>query len=154
MGVFGALLWIAAVILQYQLFMKVLTHQRKVQIYVLITWITLFLGFTSALAYAVYGVSGFPKKRQKVFSEISTNPNNNSADGLIDYINTYGLINEPEAWNQLRAVWFAINESPNVSTEKKKEIIQFLRLKGLTMHYKEAEVIDNYGQQNTKKATH
>lgn len=86
------------------------------------------------------------EKRKTLYNEVSLNPSNEAVDKLKYFIEQNGCIDTPKNWNQLRAVWVSINESPNVRTEKKKEIIQFLRLKGLTMYYKEAEVIDNYGK--------
>lgn len=51
--------------------------------------------------------------------------------------------NHPNAWNKLRSVWITLNESSNVSTEKKKQLKQLLMLQGLTMHYQDAKIIDN-----------
>lgn len=149
--IFLILLWIVAVILQYNLFMKVLKKAHIVVIYMFITLFASWFAGSALVAVVVY-VYRFKKYRQKVFTNISTNPNNNSVDELIDYINAWGLENSPAAWGELKAVWNYINKSPNITTENKEKCIQFLTLHGLKLYYKEAEVIDNYGQQ-TKKAT-
>ena len=62
------------------------------------------------------------------------------------YINSYGIINEPESWNMVRGVWFSINESSQVPTDKKRELRDFLTTKGLRLVGNDKDVIDNYGK--------
>lgn len=83
------------------------------------------------------------KERDALYSKITVSPSNQAADELIANIQKYGCENNPNAWNKLRSVWITLNESSNVSTEKKKQLKQFLMLQGLTMHYKDAQIIDN-----------
>lgn len=86
------------------------------------------------------------KKYHDFYASIAANPSDSAVDTLIDFHQKNICIDEPNCWNQLRAVWFAINESPNVTTAKKTQLKSFLMLKGLTMHHKDAQIIDNYGK--------
>ena len=54
------------------------------------------------------------------------------------------LDNKPESWNMLRGVWFSINESSNIPTEKKRKIRTILTTKGLRLVGNDKDVIDNY----------
>lgn len=95
-------------------------------------------------AFALAGAQAqIAKDKDKLFSKITASPSDQTADELIAHIQKYGCTNEPNAWNKLRSVWITINESPNVSTEKKKQLKQFLMLQGLTMHYQDSKIIDN-----------
>ncbi len=95
-------------------------------------------------AFALAGAQAqIAKDKDKLFSKITASPSDQTADELIAHIQKYGCTNEPNAWNKLRSVWIALNESPNVSTEKKKQLKQFLMLQGLTMHYQDSKIIDN-----------
>ena len=105
----------------------------------ILTGVIYFLG-----AFALAGAkSQIARDKDKVYAKITAAPSEQTADELIELIQKYGCDNEPNAWNKLRSVWITINESPNVSTEKKKQLKQFLMLQGLTMHYQDAQIIDN-----------
>ncbi len=84
------------------------------------------------------------QKRVEMFNQATLTPSNENVNNLIDYINEYGLENKPQEWNKLRGVWFAINESPNVSTQIKKQLRDFLTTKGLRITGKDKEVINNH----------
>lgn len=119
-----------------------LIMQKKitgVYVLLLLTFWIFFIGFI-ALAAATNEIK---KEKDKVYAKITAAPSDQAADELIELIQKYGCDNEPNAWNKLRSVWITINESPNVSTEKKKQLKQFLMLQGLTMHYHDAQIIDN-----------
>ena len=104
-----------------------------------LTGLIYFIGF-----FALVGaVTQLGKERNLFFARIAASPSDQTADELIAYIQQYGCENHPNAWNKLRSVWITINESQNVSTEKKKQLKQFLMLQGLTMHYQDAQIIDN-----------
>lgn len=79
-----------------------------------------------------------------IYDKVALNPSDAAADELIAFHTKKICINDPMSWNKLRAVWLAVNRSSNVTTEKKTQLRDFLMRKGLTMHYKEAEIIDNY----------
>ena len=104
-----------------------------------LTGLIFFLGFF-ALAGAL---TQLRRERDQLFARIAMSPSDQTADELIAHIQKYGCENNPNAWNKLRSVWITINESPNVSTEKKKQLKQFLMLQGLTMHYQDSKIIDN-----------
>ena len=94
--------------------------------------------------FAAFGaVVQIRKEKDKAYKKITVLPSDSAADELIATIKKYGCENKPNEWNKLRGVWITINESPNVSTEKKKQLKQFLMLQGLTMHYQDSKIIDN-----------
>ena len=86
----------------------------------------------------------FLKMRDTVYNNAINNSCDASVDELITYLNKYRCEDRPNAWHQLRGVWFAINESPNVSTEKKRQLKTLLLTKGLYLHKEEGQIIDNY----------
>ena len=104
-----------------------------------LTGLIYFIGF-----FALVGaLTQLRKERDRLFARIAMSPSDQTADELIAYVQQYGCENNPNAWNKLRSIWITFNESPNVSTEKKKQLKQFLMLQGLTMHYQDAQIIDN-----------
>lgn len=104
-----------------------------------LTGLIYFIGF-----FALVGaLTQLRKERDRLFARIAMSPSDQTADELIAYVQQYGCENNPNAWNRLRSIWITFNESPNVSTEKKKQLKQFLMLQGLTMHYQDAQIIDN-----------
>lgn len=129
--------------------MKLFLHWAKkgkstiVTIYLIVTLFTFFLGLTTLFAL-IWASSKLEKNRTKICEALTQNLNDTNVDMLIEDIEIYGCANKPNAWNKLRAIWMTVNESPNVTTDKKKQLKQFLMLKGLTMHYQDAKIIDNY----------
>lgn len=110
---------------------------------ILITILTFPVLFIGPIAYISVSVK-LSKERALLYSEIAAMPSDKRVDELIAYINKYGCVNDPQSWNQLRAVWFAINDSSNVTTEKKNEVKSFLMLRGLAIHHNDAKVKNNY----------
>lgn len=124
-----------------QLYIRLISKKNTAAILALfiLTGLIYFVG-----AFALAGAQAqIAKDKDKLFSKITASPSDQTADELIAHIQKYGCTNEPNAWNKLRSVWITINESPNVSTEKKKQLKQFLMLQGLTMHYQDSKIIDN-----------
>lgn len=124
-----------------RLYIRLISKKNTAGIFAVffLTGFIFFLGF-----FALAGATAqMAKDKDKLFSKIAASPSNQAADELIAHIQQYGCENNPNAWNKLRSVWITINESPNVSTEKKKQLKQFLMLQGLTMHYQDAQIIDN-----------
>lgn len=83
-------------------------------------------------------------ERKTVYDNATNTPSDFTVDNLIAYTEREGCWNEPQYWNQLRGVWFAVNESPNVSTAKKTELRNFLMTKGLRLVGNDKNVIDNF----------
>lgn len=124
-----------------KLYMRLLRKRNLVGVFAVffLTGLIYFIGF-----FALVGaVTQLGKERNLFFARIAASPSDQTADELIAYIQQYGCENNPNAWNRLRSIWITFNESPNVSTEKKKQLKQFLMLQGLTMHYQDAQIIDN-----------
>ncbi len=124
-----------------RLYMRLLRKRNLVGVFAVffLTGLIYFLGF-----FALVGaLTQLRKERDQFFVRIAASPSDRSADELIAYIQQYGCENHPNAWNRLRSIWITFNESPNVSTEKKKQLKQFLMLQGLTMHYQDSKIIDN-----------
>ena len=124
-----------------RLYMRLLRKRNLVGVFgvFFLTGLIYFLGFF-ALAGAL---TQLRKERDQLFARIAVSPSEQTADELIAYIQQYGCENHPNVWNRLRSIWITFNESPNVSTEKKKQLKQFLMLQGLTMHYQDSKIIDN-----------
>lgn len=113
-----------------------MTHAR------ILGFITAIIAFLGVFAFNA-AMTQIEKEKDSIYAKIAATPSDKAADELIDLIQRCGCENKPNAWNKLRSVWIAVNESPNVSTEKKKQLKQFLMLQGLTMHYQDSKIIDN-----------
>lgn len=144
-GIILAVLGIACYVFFYKalkrLYIRLISKKNTAAILALfiLTGLIYFVG-----AFALAGAQAqIARDKDKLFSKITASPSDQTADELIAHIQKYGCTNEPNAWNKLRSVWITINECPNVSTEKKKQLKQFLMLQGLTMHYQDAQIIDN-----------
>ena len=83
-------------------------------------------------------------KCEPVKERVQTRPDDKAVDDYMDMINEFGILNDPKTWNQVRAVWFVVNESPRVTTDKKRELRNFLMAKGLRLTNNDKNVIDNY----------
>ena len=136
--IFGILCYVLFYKSLKRLYIRLISKKNIAGIFAVffLTGLIYFLGFF-ALAGAL------TQLRDQLFARIAVSPSDQTADELIAYVQQYGCENNPNAWNKLRSVWITINESPNVSTEKKKQLKQFLMLQGLTMHYQDAQIIDN-----------
>ena len=137
-------LWVVALFIQYRLYLTIKKF-KVIDTYVAISVILAFVFGSSIVAYFLYRFK-FAKIRKQTFDNIIKNIDSNSPDALTKYINSYGIINEPESWNMVRGVWFAINESSKVPTTKKRELRDFLTTKGLRLVGNDKNVIDNYGK--------
>lgn len=124
-----------------RLYIRLLSKKNAAGVFAVffLTGLIYFIGF-----FALVGAQAqMRKEKDALYSKITVSPSNQTADELIANIQKFGCENTPNAWNKLRSVWVTLNESSNVSTEKKKQLKQFLMLQGLTMHYKDAQIIDN-----------
>ncbi len=138
-------------IISIKLHMKLYRHwlekrtNAKISLYIFITFFLTGICFFGSGLIALFVLSAkYEKERKRIYEKVSAAPSNEGVDELMNFIKKYTINNTPHDWNQVRAVWFQCNESSNVTTEKKKELKNYLMLQGLRMHYKEAEVIDNY----------
>ena len=141
------ILYIISIKLHMRLFRHWLEKRTtsKISLYIFITFFLTGICFFGSGLIALFTLSAkYEKERKKIYERVSMSPSDAGVDELMDFIKKYSINNTPNDWNQVRAVWFRCNESPNVTTEKKKELKNYLMLQGLRMHYKEAEVIDNY----------
>lgn len=101
--------------------------------------------FAGAIAYGIYTVK-FKKILNQNCQIVSLEPSDSSVDVFLNYVKQWGFYNHPEQWNQVRGVWFIVNESFNVSTSKKKELRDYLIINGLKLHNSEKQIIDNYSK--------
>jgi len=101
--------------------------------------------FAGAIAYGIYTVK-FKKILNQNCQIVSLEPSDSSVDVFLNYVKQWGFYNHPEQWNQVRGVWFIVNESSNVSTVKKKELRDYLIINGLKLHNSEKQIIDNYSK--------
>lgn len=139
------LLYYLAIKLQTNLFVRWQRngHSGRMVIYLVVTLFTFWFGLSGFIAL-VCASTKMNKEREKVYNALSQNPNDANVDALIEELQGVGCENHPNAWNRLRALWMITNESPNVTTEKKKQLKQFLMLKGLSIYHQDAQIIDNY----------
>ena len=108
--------------------------------FILFAFITPIINFVALIRYH----NKYGKLRDSIYKEVSKNPTTQGIDKLIDFVENYNLENKPQYWNQLRGVWFSINESSQVPTDKKRELRDFLTTKGLRLVGNDKNVIDNY----------
>ena len=101
------------------------------------------LAFVPFAAYGLYSLK-FKKVLKTNCEMVSKLPSDSSVDVFINYVKQWGFYNHPEQWNQIRGVWFIINESSNVSTYKKKELRDYLMTNGLRLNNSEKQIIDNF----------
>lgn len=85
------------------------------------------------------------KERDSLYSEVASCPTEENADRLIEYVNSHILVDKPECWNMLRGVWYAINESSDITSETKRKVRTVLTTKGLMLAGKDKDIVDNYG---------
>ncbi|MBE7059413.1 MAG: hypothetical protein E7389_01160 [Ruminococcaceae bacterium] len=95
---------------------------------------------------AAISKSDIRKQRDVTYNAIISNPSDQTVDDLIAYLQQHGCIDTPNAWHQLRGIWYAVNKSSNISTPKKDELQTFLMLKGLYLNSEERKIIDNCGK--------
>ncbi len=119
----------------------ILKKPKKVR---LLCGISIFILLGFALVPTFYWSNKYGKKREAEFYYIANNLNNNSVDRFIKYINEWGCVNKPDAWGQLKGVFRIVNESSNISYNKKKELRDCLMLNGLKLYNNEMNIIDNY----------
>ena len=81
---------------------------------------------------------------EAVWKKIMVAPTETLANEFMEMVKKYGLPNHPRAWNQVRGVWFVVNDCPNISTAKKTEFRNFLMSVGLRLVGNDKNVIDNY----------
>lgn len=135
------LVWFIAMgILFYKLMFK---YPRKAGMFFFLFFFLSPIGTIVAWIYA--GVKE-NKDRDKLYGTLIKNPNNENVDKLIAYIEQYKCADNPNAWHQLRGVWYACNQSPNITTNKKQELQTFLMVKGLYLSKEEKQIIDNYAK--------
>ena len=142
----GAVVWILGVFIQYKL-MLLMKKPKRAGIYMIVTIFACWFFGSTWLAYGLY-LAKYTKIRKKKFEKIAFSVNNDSPDELKKYIKAWDLQNDPKSWNELRGVWTIINESPNVSADKKRDLRDFLIIKGLRLTGIDKNVIDNYGKRN------
>lgn len=106
------------------------------------------IAFLPCLPAYIIAVKRYNKEVKKfvepIKEKIQTNPCDSNVDAYMDMIEEYGILNEPQSWNQVRAIWFMVNESPDVTTDKKRQLRNFLMAKGLRLTNSDKNVIDNY----------
>ena len=128
-------------IIDYKIMVSVKTW-KKAQI---VGWVTLifFLVIPPIIAGSLYTWK-FKKVLKTNCEMVAKLTDNSTVDKFLTYVKQWGFCNEPQQWNQLRGAWFIVNESPDVSTTKKKELRDYLIVNGLRLNNSEKQIIDNY----------
>ena len=88
------------------------------------------------------------QEQYAIMSELAIAPTDEKVDAFMARVDSEGgmLANNPDNWNSFRNLWFAVNESPDVTTQKKNLFCMWLSNKGLILSSKQARIIDNYKQ--------
>lgn len=91
------------------------------------------------------------KKTQEqyaIMSGLAKAPTDEKVDAFMELVDSEGgqIGNNPDNWNSFRNLWFAVNESPNVTTQKKNLFCMWLCNKGLILSAKQAQIKDNFGK--------
>ena len=80
------------------------------------------------------------KMREAAYNNIISDPSDRRVDELIEFLNKYKCPNDPNSWHRLRGVWYACNQSSNISVAKKEELKTFLLMQGLYLNRDEAQI--------------
>lgn len=116
----------------------------KKQNYAFVVMCVLFPVFIIGIpAYGIYTLK-FKKVLKAKCEMVSKITDNGSVDMFLNYVKQWGFFNHPEQWNQIKGVWFIVNESSSVSTSKKKELRDYLITNGLRLNNSERQIIDNF----------
>ena len=85
-----------------------------------------------------------------IMSALAQDPSDEKIDEFMARADSEGGVigNDPQNWNAFRNLWFAVNGSPNVTTEKKNIFCMWLSSKGLILSAQQAKIIDNYKPNN------
>jgi len=135
---------IGMAVLQY--FLAVKYDDKKIIIFVVFLILNFPGCIVCAIIYSLIYQHKLNKSREEIFAKLTTSPDDTVVDEYIVHLNKYACEDTPNAWHQVRGVWYACNNSANVTTEKKKELLTLLLLKGLYVTDKEKQIIDNYSK--------
>ena len=124
---------------------RIMVAVKKQKLAFVVFAISIVMFFVPFVAYGLYSLK-FKKVLKTNCEMVSKLPSDSSVDVFLNYVKQWGFYNHPEQWNQIRGVWFIINESSNVSTYKKKELRDYLMTNGLRMNNSEKQIIDNYSK--------
>lgn len=124
---------------------RIMVAVKKQKLAFVVFAISIIMTFVPFPAYGLYTLK-FKKVLKTNCEMVSKLPSDSSVDVFLNYVKQWGFYNHPEQWNQIRGVWFIINESSNVSTYKKKELRDYLMTNGLRMNNSEKQIIDNYSK--------
>ena len=138
-GLSGVIVFGGIIYLDY----RVMVAVKKQKLAFVVFAISIVLFFVPFVAYGLYSLK-FKKVLKTNCEMVSKLPSDSSVDVFINYVKQWGFYNHPEQWNQIRGVWFIINESSNVSTYKKKELRDYLMTNGLRLNNSEKQIIDNF----------
>ena len=138
-GLSGVIVFGGIIYLDY----RVMVAVKKQKLAFVVFAISLLLAFVPFAAYGLYSLK-FKKVLKTNCEMVSKLPSDSSVDVFINYVKQWGFYNHPEQWNQIRGVWFIINESSNVYTYKKKELRDYLMTNGLRLNNSEKQIIDNF----------
>lgn len=124
---------------------RIMVAVKKQKLAFVVFAFSIVMAFVPFAAYGFYTLK-FKKVLKTNCEMVSKLPSDSSVDVFLNYVKQWGFYNHPEQWNQIRGVWFIINESSNVSTYKKKELRDYLMTNGLRMNNSEKQIIDNYSK--------
>lgn len=83
------------------------------------------------------------KLKKIAYKNLEASQTNENVDEFIKIVSRGSITNQPPVWNRVRGIWFMVNESPNVTTDRKTELRNLLVSKGLRLTPNERKIIDN-----------
>ncbi len=105
--------------------------------------LTILLFFVNPIGImiSVFAISAKSNKmREEAYNSMIADPSDRRVDELIEFLNRYKCPNDPNSWHRLRGVWYACNQSDNISVAKKEELKTFLLMQGLYLNRDEAQI--------------
>lgn len=135
---------IGMAVLQY--FLTIKFDDKKIIIFIIFAILNFPGCVVCAMVYSLMYMHKQKKSRDEIFAKLTTAPNDSIVDEYIAHLNKFGCEDTPNAWHQVRGVWYACNNSSNITTDKKKELLTLLLLKGLYLNNEEKKIVDNYAK--------
>lgn len=135
---------IGMAVLQYYLAVKY--DDKKIIILIVFAFLNFPGCIVCAIVYSLVYQHKLNNQKSAIFAKLTSNPDDSVVDEYIAHLNKFACEDTPNAWHQVRGVWYAVNNSANVTTAKKQELLTILLVKGLFLTDKEKQIIDNYGR--------
>ena len=138
-GVFFCLLGLVYMVVAGVVIYKLLLKKPKSM--PVIALVSLFTCSFPAFFIAIFFATAKLRRiRDNLYAKVYTSPNDEVVREVIDFYTNFYITNRPEEWQAARNLWHAINQSSNVSTELKRQVLGALLSKGLYLSEAEKRI--------------